>query len=398
MSIFIRLMLLGLAFLALFKDDSSVIENSEFWTELEWDPISMMFKKVSLYVGLLGAAAGCALILMCRKKVVRLGSASLPYLGLLLYVVFRVAVEGESAAGKYVLGFVLMLVLLVAIEFYISNFGVGQCVSELSFSLGVVAIFYVLLNFVGMVMGYGYVPGNPRFFGTSSHPNFIGVQLALCDLTLLYLLNRSRSVSAILVVLVLLAVGLYMQAASGSRTGLAVFAVGLVFWMLASRGFKLKASLIYAMIVFGVLCLAGYLYFFADIADAFDRGDHGYDTRSEVWAALLKTSLENPIFGTGYFIAASENSYLRGAAAYGVPYALVLVGVVCKASFDLYRGVRISSRIRPELALFLSYLMALSAGGVLEGYLIDTLSYQILVFVLSLSVASRGLAKSVRRV
>lgn len=389
-------MILGLAFLALFKDDSSVIANSEFWTELEWDPISMIFKKISLYVGLLAAACGCLVVLMCRKKVIRFGGVSLPYLGLLLYVVLRVAVEGDGVVGKYVLGFVLMFVLLAAIEFHISSFGVGRCVRDLSFSLGLVAVFYVLLNFFGMVMGYGYVPGNPRFFGTSSHPNFIGVQLALCDLTLLYLLASVRRVGLRLLFVVVLALGVYMQAASGSRTGLAVFAVGLIFWMLAFRGFRVKASFVYGMGVFGVFCLIGYFYFFSDIADAFDRGDHGYDTRSEVWAALLKTSLDNPLFGTGYFIAASENSYLRGAAAYGVPYVLVLISLICTATFSLYKGIRVSSRIRPELSLFLSYLVALSAGGVLEGFLIDTLSFQIFIFVLALSVASRGLSKSVQ--
>lgn len=396
MSPLFKLMLFCLVFLALFKDDSAVIAGSAYWSDLAWDPISLVLKKLSIYVGVGGMAAAVALIAISPKYSIRRGGVSSVYVALASYAAFRGWFYSDEAAWKLFQGWVLLVLVLGAVEFYIVAKGESVYLAGFVDVLFVMSLVLISLNIYGYSLGYGYVPGNPRYFGTSAHPNFIGVQLAICNISLWAAFRRSESFLVSTLCVVFMGLGLFLQTATGSRTGLAVVVIGMAAFFAASVRFRLQKGVLYGALILLVVCSLLYFFLIPDLSDAFDRGDQGYDTRSEAWASLIGNVLSNPVFGVGYFVGFSENSYLRAASAFGIPYALILLWIVVRVLFLLYQANRRSSVVGTEVALCYALAVALTAGGVLEGFLVDSLSFPMIVFVLVAAVCSKRLVSKTR--
>lgn len=395
MSPLFKLMLFCLMFLALFKDDSAVIAGSAYWSDLAWDPISLVLKKLSIFVGIAGMAAAVAVIAISPRYSIRRGGVSSAYVVLASYAAFRGWFYSDEAAWKLFQSWILLVLVLGAVEFYVIAKGDLAYLDGLVDVLFVMSLLLIGLNAYGYFLGYGYVPGNPRYFGTSAHPNFIGVQLAICNISLWSAFQRSQLFLAKGLCVVFLGLGLFLLAATGSRTGLAVVVIGMAAYFAASVRFRLQKAVLYGALILLVLCVVLYFFLIPDLSEAFDRGDQGYDTRSEAWASLVENVLSNPVFGVGYFVGFSENSYLRAASAFGVPYALVMIWVVVKVLFLLYQASRRVDVAVAEIALCFALAAALIAGGVLEGFLVDSLSFPMISFVLVAAVCSKRLNSSV---
>ena len=136
-----------------------------------------------------------------------------------------------------------------------------------------------------------------------------------------------------------------------------------------------------------------------DIVFSYERVLSLQDTRSVSWSQLYKEGMLNPIFGTGVADAgASENSYLYGFAAYGMPFLaiiLLFLFVSIVHCFNLLRLGMQNAFCRPYIDLFIGFNMMYFAGSMLEGYILARASY-ILMFMLIICSLSSTLLHAVR--
>jgi O-antigen ligase len=361
-----------------YKDDVETIATHQWFSELSWPPMVRTLK-ANWYIAL-SAAVGCSTIwILARPRMVIYPNLGAALAVLLAFIAMcrGLLQSGElglklAAAFLFVCGLVLIFLLAGR------RFGRFMYPEQLAVALYVFAFCHVGINAALLFAGHGYVPGNPRFFGTSVHPNFIAVQLGLCSVILFSRIRSLRDVTTI----VALAAALGMQVLSGSRTGLLLLIVGLLTYICARQRFRstviVGATFFLAVIVaFIVMFVPGHFLM------AFDRGTAGIDTRTTAWTALWSAIEAAPLLGHGGdFSQASENSYLRGWAKYGIFYFVVLillVGVSTRNWIKVVRSVGYTSAQSMLLALHVGLVI----GGLFEGYLVDSFSLPAILFLLT---------------
>ena len=386
-----RLVFLLLLLLAAFKDDSSLIAQSEYYSELAWHPLVSGIKRYSWIMFLL--LAGVGFISLIRKRNITFGrdSSTLLIVALSGFAFLRGGVYSEALGIKLLVAFVLIIFIYIYTELILTNQGLIYYESSLRSALVLFSLCFILLNALNYFLGYGFVPGNPRYFGTTTQPNFIGVQLAICNIILLSKMQLKRVFSLVLLLLIFV-IGVLMQIASGSRTGLIVLMTGIIAFCFAKKMFSFKRigflSIISAFVI-GIVCVA-FLYFSPyAIMLAFDRGLNGADTRSEVWRGMIGDILNNPLFGVGYSLAGVENSYLRGAANYGLFYAVFLLWYVQAVVRKFYKLSVGDGASEIDFGLYFSLALSLAFGGIFEGYLVDSVSVPLFVFILVSTIPFR---------
>jgi hypothetical protein len=252
-------------------------------------------------------------------------------------------------------------------------------------------MFYIFINFINFISGYGFVPGNSRYFGTATHPNFIGVNLAICNLIIM---AGFKNKVPLLWMLPFVLIGVAMQVASGSRTSFIMLCVGLMAFQYAGFGFKFKLKLLLPAAVLVIFFCVFLIFAPERYFVFFERGETGGDTRSVAWINMFLTILDNPWFGVGGFVGYSENSYLRVMVAYGIFFGAAIGLTFLSVAVALYRVVRNLTKHR-FIGVNFSLCCALLVGGVLEGYLADLWSFPKLIFYfLALSCVSCKLSAS----
>jgi len=281
-------------------------------------------------------------------------------------------------------GCITLLIFLVA-TFFISRRGFSVYANDLAEGMVAASMVFLCINAFNYIYGYGFVPGNPRFFGSSIHPNFIGIQLAICNLTIFSKVRKNFHFKNLIIILLLL-VGFLMQINTGSRSSLLVFGAGVLGYFFAQSKFKLNKNLIfYGLLLF--LTLMIFLYFVpSDILLALDRGANGGDTRSEAWSQMISKIYENIFFGAGHFVGASENSYLRFIVTYGIIYGVMILLLIIKAVKNLFMLNKLHGAHITSLNLFFGLFVGLLVGGSFEGYLADVWSFPQTIFLLLISV------------
>lgn len=372
-----------LLFVSSFKDDSATIAASEFWSELTLHPAVQILKSHSGYA-LVPLAVLVALgVLTARRIVLRSPGLTAHMLAMSLYAAIRSLFYDVSAGSKVLLGFLILLIVWMFSILATSAIGAARYRVSLCCGLVAFSVFLVLCNFLNFHYGYGFVPGNARLFGTASHPNFLGAQLALANIALLASLLSNRYPLRIIMACIL-GFGILLLIYTGSRTGLLMWASGSVLYLSARRLFAIgrNAGLFVIAIVAGFFiyaCLDDFAYM-----DGFERG-YSADTRSAAWSYLADAINAHPLIGRGHFAGFTESSYLRGWATYGILYFVMLVGLVARLLIRMCRAVRNGKE--PGFALLFGVSGALATGGVFEGYLVDVFSLPLVVFFLVCSAA-----------
>lgn len=130
------------------------------------------------------------------------------------------------------------------------------------------------------------------------------------------------------------------------------------------------------------------------------RFTEGGNTRSAVWLALLKVAIENPILGVSGVTSEtnSENSWLYGAAQYGVGmFALILLftGISAQQMLQLFRVKRVLGATGKRFAdLVIGYNAMFFAGAIFEGYIIARVSALIVVMLSTSAMTARLLQEA----
>jgi O-Antigen ligase len=286
---------------------------------------------------------------------------------------------------------------LTVVIFYclniIVNDGASNFVKILVSSMLYFSNFIIAINAFNLLTGNGFVPGNPRLFGTTAHPNYMGVQFGLAEIVILCELLKNTSFIRLLVSVTMFLCGLLMLTLTGSRTGLLVFVVGSYFMLVAKAGFTARFAVTalvgVIVLVIGTAFLINAFEAGTDnsILDTYLRADvEGYSDRSEAWAGLVDQIAERPITGVGRYGILSENSFLRGWAIYGLPYFITFNALVITNLFGLVVSCR---RFGYEygISLLFGLFMGLIAGSIFEGYLVEIWGVPIIVWIL-LTVSS----------
>ena len=380
-------------FAAAMRDDTDFIAQSEWWSDLQTHFIVSLLKEYSITILALTGILIVVGVLRRRQFYLYLTLGPLIFLMDVLYALCRGLIEDSEFGVKLFIGLLFYTVVI----FYCFNIIVSDCTSSfvkiLVSSMLYFSNFVVAINAFNLLTGNGFVPGNPRLFGTTAHPNYMGVQFGLAEIVLLCEFLKKTSFTRLLVSVTMFFCGLLMLILTGSRTGLIVFVVGSYFMLLAKAGFTAKFAI---TALFGVIVLVigtvFLIHAFAtgpdnSILDSYLRANvEGYSTRSEAWADLIDQIAERPITGTGRYGLSSENSFLRGWAIYGLPYFLMFNALIITNLFGLLVACR---RFGYEygISLLFGLFMGLIAGSLFEGYLVEIWGVPIIVWIL-LTVSS----------
>lgn len=372
-----RFFIFALLFTATFKDDmSAVLSNSSDWSSLSVYPLFAQFKEKSFFGFPLMIAVGVLLLL--KNKIIYLPKSYSLQIFFILFAfsIFRTAFYDEVLSLKVLIGALIFLFSYIYLSLIIYRIGHETFIKEVFYILYLFSIFYISVNIINNILGYGYVHGFPRNFGTTTHPNFLGVQIALCLLIIWARVDISLSS---IIPFIFIFCGAWLLLTTGSRTGFLMLGVGLFTYI------QLANKNISKYIILFLLCAFLFLFYNMvdkDIFSVFDRGYGGVDTRSASWEILFLGFLENPIFGLGFFKKASESSYLRMLVNYGVIYFILFIIMVIHLSKKILLLLRNknSAELLAPYCLSLSLLSSLLIGGIFEGFLVDIYSFPLIIF------------------
>lgn len=371
--------LLLLFFGVVYKDDVDLIASHRWFNELSWPPFVHIFKENwALFIG---AAAACGAIWLITQRKFAISRNRLAVLIVLLPFVAmcRGLLESQELGAKLSLAFVFATGLVFLAVMAAARLGKLEYGRRLAGALYCFAMAHVSVNLYLLASGHGYVPGNPRFFGTSAHPNFIGVQLGLCSIVLLSRIHSKKN----LIPAIFLAASIGLQVLSGSRSGLLVLGTGMLVFIAGRQRFA-TTTLLTMVALAGVGGSIAWMYTPAELLLSFDRGTVGADTRSAAWATLASAIAARPILGHGLFTLATENSFLRGWANYGALYFIILLLTIVASTQKLLRLTR-KSDYATVPRLLLSLHAGLIIGGIFEGYLVDSLALPVVIFFITSS-------------
>ena len=331
------------------------------------------------------------LLLECKKKYLEKNYLVFSYLFLLIFSAFRLLNGYIDLSIKMLLSIIISSMIYVFFSVFRKNFGDifldGLLKSFLLFSL-----LFLFVNYYVYLLGMGYVYGFNRYFGATSHPNFLGVQSAICFTFLFYLLFKKNITYKIFGLLLCLAcLGLIFL--SGSRTAILFvlsFLFVIIFYLIKKN--KIYVLFIPFVVILGILLFDNFLNIFS--SDVYDRGAGGSDTRSSAWLIMVEGIWDKPLLGHGLFLGASENSYLRLAANYGIFYCVIYIFVVALVFMNFVRKINILSSGSKDIyniyILLFGIFCSLIICGLLEGFLADIFSLQsVLFFILVYISGSR---------
>jgi len=364
------LILLIVFLVASFKDEADVVAHDEISFELTYAPLIQYLKVYSIYIiGLLPILIVLHVKLMKYNEAYFVPLMSVPLL-LYLYAAIRSVLYDLNYGVRFIAGFLLYLFLYYYIGAVRANYGMRSYTVSLVKALSILSILLISANVYNFLTGGGFIPQSPRFFGSTSHPNFMGVQMAIANTVIFSMLFISE-VKYRLVYFVVFLCGLYLLLLTGSRTGLVMCLLGGVVFVISAKNRMNYYAVILA--VLGIVSLHIFDVYSIDLNfDVYERGE-SFNTRAEPWRAMFGAAMENPVFGNGHFPLDSENSYLRAWAAYGIFYLIVMAAVqlYCLTSISMEITNR---RADPLRSVIHSLVVCVFVGSILEGYLVDTLS------------------------
>lgn len=347
-------------------------------------PIAGMLRNYGQYIlfPLLGVTFAYEFFI---KNTLRFKFDFLSFLIILLpvYVFARVVVQYPDTASKYGLGAVIIMAICAYFASCRSRLSGHEMIFSVVMALAAFSVGLVALNVLSYATGYGFLNRNPRFYGSSTHPNFLGVQMAVCLMSLFALWSIGGRSPRIVAAVCMLAC-LFLIVLTGSRTAIIVVLFGAygAFWQNFSPRLKAVAAVFAIVAVVGALSSESILSL-----DAYNRGSDG-NTRSEAWSYLYDRVSEKPLLGFGIMEGYSENSILRGWATFGIMFPILLMTVTLLAAYQYAGTSRLPIASRPYAGIPKGILWGLLAGSVFEGYLADAFSFSWIVFVVAMILSS----------
>jgi O-antigen ligase len=248
---------------------------------------------------------------------------------------------------------------------------------------------FVLINIALYIIDRNAVISDfGRMFGTTEHPNFLGVTSALILLLVhqqVLILTKLKT-NALHYKFVLLYViyggAVVLVFLSGSRTALSIVLTGYFLFILLGNK-KLRSFLILLFAFLVSYYLQASVFFEQDTENI--RILSSVNTREGAWDAMYEIFYNNPFFGVGIKnIGYSENSILRALAGAGLIGSLVFIFIhVIAIRFAFLQCIYLKN-IHSN---FTPIIFAIIVGSIFEGYLIDSNSFPVFLFQYILNAA-----------
>lgn len=373
-----------LLFVSSIKDDIDLFEDSAFWSEISNSSL-LLFTKSHVYIlyGFMFLVMIASFMHM-RRIAVHLSAPALTFSLIYLFGFLRSFTVDPSFSTKMIMGFAFLLLLQVYIGLLFLNRSENavRIIEKAFLSMSSILIMF---NWYEYLTGNGFVGASgQRFFGTASHPNFLGVQIGISCLAQLYFL-RSPNLFKKALYLFFTCVGLLILYRTGSRTGLVVFVTGTFCYLLIAARYSTIAAL---AVTFGpLIAILLYLWTALDVSklDVYNR-EGGANTRADAWNVLWTSIRTHPFLGEGGFVGPSEGSMLRGWSALGIAYPfmfLLTCGLFVRRNAVMWAGNRLL-----QVAILLAIIVGATMGSIFEGYLVDTFSFPLIAWFMALTTIS----------
>lgn len=378
------IMLAFVMFSATFRDDAAAIADSEWWSGLTRHAIVAAAKQYSIYFLAAGGILLLIYILLHRAIIVSLTSNILIFFSMAVYATIRTSISDPELALKLAAGMMMQFALFLTLSNTKNWLDLNSVINRVWTAAFCMAIILLLANSFNILTGNGYVPGNARLFGTSAHPNFLGVQLALLNLFVFARGMESKGLPHVVSLVILIGLS-YLLFKTGSRTGILVLLIGAASYLWSRARFSVVYSFSMGFAILAFIAAVWFILYGLQVnGDAgalgmFSRGNNQVDTRSEAWLTLIEQIGENFWFGQGAFSITSENSFLRGWAAFGILYALMFLALTIK---NVMSAIHLcyTSKCNAQSCLMFSVTAALIVGSILEGYLTEILGLPVLLW------------------
>lgn len=255
----------------------------------------------------------------------------------------------------------------------------------------------LLMNLYLCLFQYSTTSWKGRFVGVFQHPNFAGVNFAICA-SIIFGFNytqknypTSKITNFISTILLITSALLIM--ATGSRTGILGFASATIGYMYIQN--KIKPSTIFLLscaAFITLLSLDSIIEVLAHNIPGIKRITEAGNTRDGVWVSMWDYFVANPLFGAGLEVKATAGSYLRVLSMGGLAAAIPLL--ICML-LCIKRTWRVREKFKFRNA-WLPGLLCILVTSITEGYLADALSLGLIYFVLIVFVLSYRKPLSVR--
>ncbi len=284
--------------------------------------------------------------------------------------------------SNFIFRLVLMLsILLIILNYYKLNKSNLQYLFPIVITGGV----FVVVNMLILIVDPTAVWPNSmyaRMFGITEHPNFFAMICAVTTISAFELMREIKSSKDkypkkinvfLLIIFSLSLLGVFF---SGSRTGL-LFVITGVFLSILRSVRTLRDMALFSIFV---ILLLGTLYLAIDSLLNVEglRVTSTANNRSGAWDAMISIFMNHIDYGIGLSnVNYSENSYLRALASSGLSGGIlffIFIFTVLMKSINRFKDSSFS------ILLLLLLFTALS-----EGFLLDTFSFILLVFLYSVS-------------
>lgn len=335
----------------------------------------------SQYIG----ALGLSLLLYVYARQPKLKTLDITYPAIWFLIFKSLITLRLISTPEFGLGQLVSLISIFLLYFIISaRDGTPNCekyYKSIINGMYYLAVIILLLNFYLYLFEYTNTSWKGRFVGVFHHPNFAGVNFAICaSIIFSYNNTHNKDINKISTITsgILIVLSAFLVMASGSRTGILGFGAALLGYLYIQKYLKARTILFMAFIgMILLISLDSIIELFASYIPGIDRILQAGNTRDGVWTSMWADFISNPLFGAGSSVKDTAGSYLRVLAIGGVIAGLPLLICILLCVARILRN-RKHFKFRDA---WLPGLLCILITSITEGYLADALSLGLIYFV-----------------
>lgn len=329
----------------------------------------------------------------------RLKGARLPAQGVILLLiglyggVLRV-IHGDSNDGflTLILAATTVFPLILVVPTLLQT---SKDFQHLARAIGFAGLVLLGATVVQIVLNRDVLLAGSRFTGFTSNPQTAGIVTAMISVNGLWLVLNDRGKLSRLTWIIITGTFGVLMLWTGSRTGLAMSAIGSIFILWR----RLGSAVLFMPLVAIVGYIVSRLVLPKDASLATERLVSAGNTRSEGWQAMLETGLNNPLIGVGIHEAvASENSLLLAFSSHGLGMVfLVMLFYVLTAAvlWKLWRKRNLLPlEARPFVDLVLAHNAMYFGATITEGIMLSRVGPWLMFMLITSALSSRLIAMS----